>query len=86
MSWSINRTGKPAAVAALVAKDLAGFRCVGPEEIVKSKVGEIVATALAEFPAGAAVKVEGHGSQSARTDGTFNNLRLVIEPIYDFAE
>lgn len=88
MSWSINRTGRPAAVAALIAKDLAGFNCHGSEDVIKSKVGEIVAAALAAFPATAtsAVKVEGYGSQSARTDGAINSLKLVIEPIFDFVE
>jgi len=88
MSWSVSVVGKPAAVAAKVAKELAAVKCSEPEEEIKNSVASIVATALGAFPEGAAVKVNASGSQySPNNDGKkVNNLSVSIEPLYGFVE
>lgn len=86
MSWSVQAIGKPAAVAAKLAKDFTVYKCMEPEETIKGKVAEIVAVALAAFPAGAAVKVWASGSQSVVGSDTTNQLSVTIEPIYGYVE
>lgn len=90
MSWSVNAIGKPAAVAAKLAKDFAGIKCTEPEETIKNKVAEAIAVGLAAFPAGMAVRVEASGSQYVPDAGSpaqaQNQLRVELMPLYGFVE
>lgn len=86
MSWSASRSGKPVEVAAQLKADLEGIRCIEPEETIKNKVGEIIATALAAYPPEFSVKVSAVGSQSNYEGGPVNDLRLEIKPIHDSAK
>lgn len=88
MSWSINALGKPSAVAAKIAGDIARVKCAEPEETIKNTVANAIATALGAFPDGMAVKVEASGSQSSTgTDGKVtNSLYVKIEPQWGYVE
>lgn len=89
MSWSVHRVGKPAAVAATLAKDFAGITCAEPEQTIKNGVAAIVATSLAVFPSAMAVEVKGSGSQyrpDSSKDEYQNSVSLSITPIYGFVE
>jgi hypothetical protein len=90
MSWSFSATGRPGAVAAKAAADLAKLKCVEPEETIKNKVLEIIATSLATFPPSSVVQVEAGGHQSTRLQDAFgvvfNQLSLTIKPLYGFVE
>ena len=90
MSWSVSAIGKPTAVAAKLAAQFAGIKCMEPEETIKNTVASAVAVALKAYPASYAVKVEASGSQS--TDSSkppgeaTNSLSVKIEPIWGFCE
>lgn len=91
MSWSVNRMGKPSAVAAALAKDFAGIHCQEPEQTIKNKVAEAIAAALAVFPPHLAVTVEASGSQYApdstnKPEEKQNNLTVKLTPIHGFVE
>jgi hypothetical protein len=90
MSWAINAVGKPAAVAAKLAKDFASIKCPEPEESIKAKLAEAVALALAAFPPQLAVRVEASGSQyspNANKPTEFqNNFKIDFSVIYGFVE
>lgn len=90
MSWSVMRVGKPAAVAAALAKDFANIKCAEPEETIKNSVASAVAAGLAVFPPSMAVRVEANGSQYA-PDGNKplekqNQLIVKMEPLFGFIE
>lgn len=90
MSWSVAVVGKPAAVAAKLAADIARIKCVESEETIKNAVGAAVAAALAAFPPGLAVRVEAAGSQWApdptKPAELQNSLSVKLEPIHGFVE
>lgn len=89
MSWSVSAIGKPSAVAAKVAKELASIKCMEPEESIKSGVAAAVAAALAAYPESGAVRVEASGSQSTDRDApgiATNQLSVKIEPLWGFVE
>lgn len=90
MSWSVSRVGKPAAVAAALAKDFAAIKCSEPEETIKNSVATAVAAGLAAFPPSLAVKVVASGSQyspdSTKPNEKQNQLSVVLEPIHGFVE
>lgn len=87
MSWSLSAVGKSRAVADRVAKSIADSKCSEPEETIKNAVGAALATALAAFPEGMAVKVVASGSQSSDGKGNAtNSLQVVLEPLYGFVE
>lgn len=90
MSWSVSAVGKPAAVAAKLAEAFAKNRCVEPEETIKNKVAEAIASALAVYPPNLAVRVEAGGSQHAvdhsKPTELTNSLKVEITPIYGFLE
>jgi len=90
MSWSVSAVGKPAAVAASIAKSIGSSKCYEPEETIKNTIGTVLATALAAFPPNSAVRVEASGSQSV-PDSTkpgvaTNSLTVKIEPLWGFVE
>lgn len=92
MSWSVGAVGRPSAVAAKLAKDLASIKCSEPEETIKNEVASILATALAAYPDTYAVTVLANGSQSPGYDpskpgasmGLVNSLTLSVSPLYGF--
>lgn len=92
MSWSVSAVGRPAAVAAKLAKDIASIKCMEPEETIKNGVGTIIAAALAAYPESYAVTVSANGSQgpgydpnkSGATVGQVNSLTVSISPLYGF--
>jgi hypothetical protein len=87
MSWSVSASGKAKPVAAKLAKDFAQIKCSEPEDTIKNKVAEIVATALASFSDKIPVAVKASGSQS--TDNNLvvsNSLSVSIEPHWNFIE
>lgn len=90
MSWSVDVFGRPQAVAAKLATDLANIKCSEPEQSIKGFVGEALASALAAFPPGYAVKVRASGSQYVPDHGKplemVNNLSVSVEPMYGFVE
>ncbi len=93
MSWNVTVVGKASAVAAKVAQDLERIKCSEPEETIKNTAASIIATALAAYPEGYAVKVEASGSQGPgysstgqQLGGQVNSLNLKIEPVYGFVE
>ena len=90
MSWSVNRTGMPAVVAAWIAKDLAGIKCAEPEETIKNAVAQAVAAGLAAMPRNLVVVVAASGSQYApdsRKPEEFQNTLFVdMKPLYGFVE
>jgi hypothetical protein len=90
MSWSVSAVGKPAAVAAKLAKDFAAIKCSEPEESIKSSVAQAVASALAAFPPNLAVTVSASGSQyapdSTKPEEKQNQLSVKLDPLYGFIE
>jgi len=90
MSWSVNAVGKPAAVAAKLAKDLANIRCSEPEETIKHSAATAIAAALAVYPPSWAVLVAASGSQhapdSTKPDELVNGFFFKVEPVYGFIE
>lgn len=87
MSWNFNAVGKPASVARKAAEDLDRIRCYEPEQTIKAKVIEIIATALGAYPADAAVRIEAYGSQNTgASENAVNQLSVKIEPLYGFVE
>lgn len=91
MSWSVNAIGKPTAVSARIAKEIAAIKCTEPEESIKNLVGAMVSAALAAYPDFYAVKVEANGSQSPgyspdthQSTGLVNSLSVSIVPFYNF--
>lgn len=92
MSWNVEAVGRPKAVAVKLAAEFARITCNEPEETIKNTVASAVATALAAFPDGSAVKVKAYGSQSRQEGGSgdlplaVNSLSVSIEPLYGFAE
>ena len=90
MSWSVQAIGKPAAVAAKLAKDFANIKCAEPEETIKNKVAEAVAAGLAVFPPTMAVSVTASGSQlapdSKQPNELQNQLKIELTPLYGFIE
>lgn len=90
MSWSVMAIGRPAAVAASVAKTTAAIKCVEPEETIKNAIAGAIATALGAFPPTYAVRVEASGSQSTpdhtKPAEISNSLSVKIEPIWGFVE
>ena len=86
MSWSFHAIGKPAAVAEKTKAALGNYKLAEPEETIKSKVIDIVGTALAAYPEASAVSVEAYGSQSSGADGITNDLKIEIKHLYGFVE
>lgn len=90
MSWSVNAIGKPAAVAAKLAKDFANVHCAEPEESIKNAVASAIAAGLAVFPPNMAVQVVASGSQyapdSSKPTEFQNNLNVKMDPLYGFIE
>lgn len=90
MSWSVAAIGKPAKVAESVAKQVAAAKCPEPEETIKNTLGAAIATALAAFPPGMAVKVEANGSQyvpdASKPAEAQNTFSVSVLPIYGFVE
>ena len=87
MSWSVSALGKPAAVAAKLAKDFVSHKCNEPEETVRQAVATAVATALKAYPSSSAVRVEASGSQNGNgPNDVVNTLTVKIEQVYGFIE
>jgi len=91
MSWSIYRLhGKPAAVAAEVAKQLQNSKCSEPEESIKTLAGVIIAKSLEHFPPDQPVSITASGSQSVPThekpNEAVNQLLITIDPLWNFKE
>lgn len=88
MSWSTSAVGKPAAVAAKIAADIARIKCIEPEEAIKNKLGEAIAAALAAFPPESAVSIEANGSQSSSSQPGIatNSFSVSVKPLYGFVE
>lgn len=93
MSWSVNAIGRAPAVAAKLEKDFTGMKgnCQEPEETIKNKAADIIATALAGQKPETIVKVNAYGSQSTSYDGSkyspvSNALNITVEPQYGFLE
>lgn len=90
MSWSVSAFGKTTAVAAKLSADFARITCSEPEQSIKNKVAEVVAAALAVYPAGTVVRVEASGSQytpdSTKPDEKTNNVKLSLDPVHGFVE
>ncbi|MCC8945982.1 hypothetical protein H8A97_12955 [Bradyrhizobium sp. Arg62] len=87
MSWSVSGIGKTPAVKERVISQLNGIKCAEPEETIKGKVGEIIATALDAFPSDCAVQITASGSQYSPSGvGVVNSLNVEIKPIYGFVE
>jgi hypothetical protein len=92
MSWSVSAIGKPAAVAAKVKEDLAGYKCVDPEEDVKHAAGAVILHALKAQAPDTAVRVNASGHQGTmygpdgKSTGIHNTLRIEVEPIHGFVE
>jgi hypothetical protein len=90
MSWSVNAIGKPAAVAAKLAKDFVNVRCTEPEETIKNAVAMSLAAALAVYPPNWVVQVVANGSQHApdmtKPDEKINGLYIKLDPVYGFIE
>jgi hypothetical protein len=91
MSWSVSAIGKPAAVAAKVAADLAQYRCTEPEEAVRQLAGTLLSTALCAQHPDSVVQVSASGSQSNRyvdgkVDGWTNSLEVKVQPLSGFVE
>lgn len=91
MTWSINKTGKPKAVAAQIAAELEVNTLAEPEQTVRHHVGLLVAAALGAMPEGSAVTISASGSQNSPdysdlSKGASNYVKLEITPIYGFVE
>ncbi len=91
MGWFVSAIGKPKAVAKSIAKQIASVKCAEPEETIKAKVGDIVATALAAFPEGYAVQItasglQGYADYNKPELGQHNQLSVEIKPLWNFAE
>jgi hypothetical protein len=90
MSWSVSAVGRAGAIAAKVAASLANSKCSEPEETIKNAVAGAIATALAAFPPSFPGRVEASGSQSCpdstKPDEKTNQLKVSIEPIWNFAD
>jgi hypothetical protein len=87
MSWSIAAVGRPAAVAAKVAEDIAKIKCSEPEESIKNRIGAAIVAACEAMPSASAVRVEANGSQYVpQGDGVMNSAYMKIEPLYGFVE
>lgn len=90
MSWSVNAIGKPAAVAAKLAKDFANIKCIEPEESIKNQVAATIAVALSVYPPTVVVNVAANGSQftpdSTKPSELQNTLTVKLEPMYGFVE
>lgn len=90
MSWSVSAIGKPAAVAEKLAAEFVKYKCLEPEETIKSHVANAVAAALAAFPLNSVVEVSASGSQSRAETGppvlATNQLTVTIKPIFGFVE
>lgn len=81
MSWSFNKTGKAADVLASAQETLTNYKCAEPEQTIKGKALELLASALGNFPADSAqdVKVDAYGSQSTSNGSTaINTLKVEI--------
>lgn len=87
MSWHVSAVGRPAAVAASIAKQIEATHCSEPEQSIKASVGAAIASALASFPETGAVSVKAGGSQQSPVNGKApNTVEVVIQPIYGFLE
>jgi len=90
MSWSVFAIGKPAAVAAKLARDFAAIHCAEPEETIKTNVALAILTGLYAFPPNLVVRVEANGSQYApdvaKPEERQNQLSVRLEPIHGFVE
>lgn len=90
MSWSVNKIGKPGAVRAAVAMELARIKCSEPEESIKNSVASALDAALAAFPPSVVVSVSASGSQyapdSTKPTEFQNNLMVKLDPVYGFVE
>lgn len=90
MSFSTSGMGLAPAVAALIAQDLAGVKCVEPEETSKNAAGELIAAALAAYPESMAVRVDISGHQytpdASKPAETVLTMKFNIEPLGHFAQ
>lgn len=89
MSWSVSAIGKPTALAAKLAAELARIKCMEPEETIKTTVASAIEVALKAFPESYTVKVDASGSQStdaAKPGVAVNQLKVSIEPLWGFCE
>lgn len=91
MSWSTTVIGKPPAVAQRIVRDLAGYKCVDPEEAVKQAAGAAIAAALAAQHPNSVVRVTASGHQGqnyvdGKALGIVNTLNVLVEPLHGFVE
>ena len=89
MSWSLSAVGKPAPVAAKLAKDFANITYLGKEEAeLKDVAAELVAKTLAATTRkDVALQVDCSGSGSTHpADGNLQTVSVVIRQIYGFIE
>ncbi|WP_315792279.1 MULTISPECIES: hypothetical protein [unclassified Bradyrhizobium] len=90
MSWSFYAVGKASAVRKKAADEIANSNITfaEPERSLRVKLFDAIDSALAAMPEASAVSIRASGSQytSSNPDGTFNTVKLEIEPMYGFVE
>ncbi len=92
MSWSVSGIGKPAALAAKLADDLARIPPMQePEESGKKAAVLAIVNIVPAFPPSSLVRVEAYGSQytpdSAKApDVKINSLMIKIESLGSIVE
>lgn len=94
MSWRVQATGRPSAVAAAIEGQFVALgQCKEPEEGIKQGVRALLAKALLDYKPDSVVKVGAAGSQSGGTYtagewmGPYNNsISITLEPLYGWVE
>ena len=96
MSWSVGAIGKPEAVAKKLAAEFDNIKHLeGPEDLLKMRVADLVAVALAAYTGPEhskmheqkyAVQVTASGSGMAHGDHKTQTLSLEIKAVYGFCE
>lgn len=96
MSWSLSTvTGRPTAVLSNVTEYFGAMSpCPEPEETIRQSILSIIRASLSDMPATSVVAVSASGSQSSTYDpitksygaDPINQVKLSIEPIWNFVE